>query len=285
MRVIPSSPRVRRRFFRLGIVLAVAGTVAAIMALVHGGKQPSAAPPKNAPPAQLVKQSRYVSPSDRRAINKTLDQFIPAALDRTATATAWRLSGPNLKGGTTLRQWRHGTSPIPYFPARGNTFHGWTVIDAGPNSVDFSLLVHPQRGSQTSSWVFQGEMIKRHGRWLVNGLYTAAIMVRPDKHGRHEVGPADFAAGAGAASQSGQGGAPPPGDSAKLGKTWLIILVAGLALALLFPLGFGTASALRSRRSRMRYLRSEPRTMPPLPRPTQGTSESAGGGGIGAQRH
>jgi hypothetical protein len=111
-------------------------------------------------------------------------------------------------------------------------------------------------------------------------------MARPDKHGRHEVGPADFAAGTGGAgSQSGQGGAPPPSGSARLGKTWLIVLVAGLALALLFPLGFGTAAALRSRRSRMRYVRSEARTIPPLPRSAQGTSDSGGGGGIGAQRH
>jgi hypothetical protein len=107
-------------------------------------------------------------------------------------------------------------------------------------------------------------MIKHHGRWLVNGLYTAAILARPDKHGRHEVGPADFAAGA--AAQSGQGGTPPPGGSARLGKTWLIGLVAGIALLLLFPIGFGVVSAVKSRRSRLRYVRSEPRTLPPLPR-------------------
>jgi hypothetical protein len=279
MRVVPSSPRARRRFFRLGIVIVVVGALAAVLALVHGGKQPNAAPPKNAPRAQVVKQSTYVSPADRRAINKTLDEFVPAALDRSSPKTAWRLAGPDLTGGTTLRQWEHGTSPIPYYPARGKTFHSWTTVDASPDSVDFSLLVHPRRGTQTSSWVFSGQMIKRSGRWLVNGMYTAAIMQRPDKHGRHEVGPADFAAG-GAAS-GGQGGAPPPGNSARLGKTWLIALVAGIALVLLFPLGFGAVSVVRSRRSRRRYERSEARTMPPLPRTGQSTSEPP----LGASRH
>lgn len=283
MRVVPSSPRARRRSLRLGIVLLVVGGIAATLALVHGGRTPNAAPPKNAPHAQLVKQSKYVSPADRRGIDRTLDRFIPAALDRSSPATAWRLSGPDLTGGTTLNQWRHGTSPIPYYPARGKTFHDWNVVDASPNSVDFSLLVHPRHGSQTSSWVFAGEMIKRHGRWLVNGLYTTAIMVRPDKHGRHEIGPDDFAAGA--ASQAGQGGAPPPDNSARLGKTWLIAIVAAIALALLFPIGYGVVSAVRSRRSRMRYVRSEPRTLPPLPRGNQATSEPAGGGGIGARPH
>ena len=283
MRVVPSSPRARRRFFRLGIVLLVTGAIAAALALVHGGKTPNAAPPKNAPHAQLIKQSKYVSAADRRGIDKTLDRFIPAALDQSSPATAWRLAGPDLTGGTTLKQWRHGTTPIPYYPARGKTFHDWTVIDSSPGSVDFSLLVHPRHGTQTSAWVFQGQMIKRHGRWLVNGLYTAAIMARPDKHGRHEVGPADYAAGG--AAQGGQGGAPPPGGSARLGKTWLIALVAGLALVLLFPIGFGVVSAVKSRRSRMRYVRSEARALPPLPRAPQTTSEPAGGGGIGAPRH
>lgn len=283
MRVVPSSPRARRRLLRLGIVLLVVGGIAATLAFVHGGKTPNAAPPKNAPHAQLVKQSKYVSPADRRGINRTLDEFIPAALDRSSPAAAWRLSGPDLTGGTTLTQWRHGTSPIPYYPARGKTFHDWTVIDSSPGSVDFSLLVHPRRGTQTSAWVFQGQMIKRHGRWLVNGLYTAAIMARPDKNGRHEVGPADFAAGG--AAQGGQGGAPPPDNSARLGKTWLIAIVAAIALALLFPIGYGVVSVVRSRRSKMRYLRSEARTLPPLPRGTQATSEPAGGGGVGARPH
>ena len=188
-----------------------------------------------------------------------------------------------MKAGSTLSQWKAGQSPVPYYPAKGTNFHGWQPLEVTRGYVTFSLLVHPRRGSQTSSWVFSGQMIKRDGRWLVNGLYTAAVMARPDKHGRHEVGPADFAAGA--AAQSGQGSAPPSSGSARLGKTWLIVLVVGIGLALLFPLGFGAVSALRSRRSRLRYVRSQSRTLPPLPSTAQRPSEPAGGGGVGAQRH
>jgi len=285
MRVIPSSPRARRRIVRIGIALAIVGAVAGTLALVRGPKGPSASPAKNAPPAQLVKQSKHVSAADRRAIDKTLDQFIPAALGGQAPQTAWRLAGPELKGGTTLRQWRHGTSPIPYYPPRGKTFHSWSTVDAGPTYVDFNLLIHPQDGPKGSSEVFSGQMLKRGSHWVVNGLYTIAVFARPTKSGRHEVGPADFAAGP-AASSSGQGTPPPSGHSASLGKVWLLAIAGVIVLALLLPLGLGLASVIRSRRARQRYdARSDARALPPLPRSAQGSSEPAAEAGVGAQRH
>jgi hypothetical protein len=266
MRGIPSSARARRRLVRLGIVLAVAVIVAAILALVHGGKTPNVAPPKNAPPAQSVKQSKYVPPAERRAIDKTLDQFVPAGLSGRSPQTAWRLSGPDLRGGTTLLQWRHGTSPVPHYPARGKTFHNWTTIDAGPGYVDFNLLIHPLHGKKGSSEVFSGEMLKRHGRWVVNGLYTIAVFARPTKTGRHEVGPADFAAG-----QSGQSSSatPPQSDKSVLGTSWLLVAGGVILLVLLFPLCFGVFSITRSRRARRRYARPDSRALPPLPRSTR----------------
>jgi hypothetical protein len=263
MRVVPSSPRLRRRFLRVGIALLVAGSIATIAVLVRGPKGPSSSPAKNAPPAQFAAKSTRVSPAERRAIDKTLDQFIPAALDRTAAKTAWRLAGPELKSGSTLKEWRHGTSPIPYYPARGTSFHNWTTIDAGPNYVEFNILVHPKRGSQTSSWVFSGEVVKRQSHWLVNRMYTIAVMQRPTKTGRHEVGPADFAASPAAQSN---GGAPPPTGASKLGTKWLYAVGGAVLLALLFPLGFGIVSVVRSRRARLNYARSEGRALPPLPR-------------------
>jgi hypothetical protein len=273
MRGIPSSPRVRRRLVRLGIALAVAGAIAAVLALVHGGKTPNASPGRNAPAAQVNHQSKRVSAADRRAIDRTLDEFIPAGLSGRAPQTAWRLSGPDLKGGSTLQQWRHGNSSIPYYPPRGRTFHHWQIVDSGPDYVDFNLLIHPEagHGPKGSSEVFSGQMVKRGGRWLVNGLYTIAVFARPDKQGRHELGPADFAAGQ-ATAQNGQG-APPPSGKSSLGTTWLIVAAGIVGLVLLFPLGFGVASVIRSRRARRRYETPDTRALPPLPRSVQGPAE------------
>lgn len=254
-----ASPRRRRR---LKWVLAACVVVAAIVLpilLVPQPPQPSVAPPRNAPKAQAVAHSTYVSPAERRAIDSVLDRFLPAALPHSSMATAWRLAGPELKGGTTLREWLHGTSPIPYYPVAGKTFHDWTTIDAGPGYVTFNLLVHPRRGAGTkSAWVFSGEVIRGHSGWLVNRLYTIALFAPPTKSGRHEVGPADFAAGA-------PSGGTAPLKHGIIAKQWLIAVVAVIALVVLFPLGFFLASILRARRLQRRYRRPREEELPPLP--------------------
>lgn len=264
MRVIPSSARIRRRLFRFGIVLTVAGAIAGIAVALQSPKQPNSAPAKNAPPAQLVTRRTRVTPQERRAIDATLDAFLRASLDRSSPATAWRLAGPEMKSGSTLREWRAGSSPVPYFPTRETTFGGWEAVDAGPNYVVFDhLLVHPRRGSNTSSSIFAGEVVKNGKHWLVNRLYTIAVMKRPTKAGTHQVGPQDYAAPSGSSQGAGQTG------SGKLGKQWLLVVVGLVGLALLFPLGFGIASVVRSRRRQKQYLEHRNRDLPPLPRSLQ----------------
>jgi hypothetical protein len=264
MRVIPSSPRARRRLFRIGIALTVAGAIAGIALAVHSPKQPSSSPGKNAPPAQLVTRATRVTPEERRAINATLDKFLRASLDRSSPDTAWRLAGPEMKSGSSLREWRAGTSPVPYFPTREKTFGGWQAVDAGPNYVVFDhLLVHPRHASQTSSTIFSGEVVKRGSHWLVNRLYTIAVMQRPTKTGTHQVGPMDYAAQA--ASSVG----PSQTSGGALGKQWLLLGVGLVGAVLLFPLGLGITSAVRSRRHRRHYTGPRDRDLPPLPHSLQ----------------
>jgi hypothetical protein len=278
---ILASPRRRRRLARLGAVVVIAGGALTAALVVPEPKAPQVAPPKNAPPAQVTTHSTKVTRSERRAINATLDKFLGAALNRKSLATAWQLAGPELKAGSTLRQWRAGTSPIPYFPTREKTFHDWTSIDAGPRYVVFDhLLVHPRNGPKTSSWIFSGEVVKRDSRWLVNRLYTIAIMQKPTKSGTHQVGPNDFAAAA----------AVPPGaqqtTGAALGKQWLLLAAGLIGLVLLFPLGFGIASAVRSRRHRRQYGRPAERELPPLPRTFEAAASGAAEKGpAGERRH
>lgn len=280
MRVVPSSPRARRRFFRYGIALTVAGTITAIALAVQSPKQPPLAPPKNAAPAQLVTRATRVTPKERRAINATLDQFLGAALDRSSPATAWRLAGPEMKSGSTLREWRSGTSPVPYLPTREKSFGGWEAVDAGPDYVVFDhLLVHPKRGAHSSASIFSGEVVKSGSHWLVNRLYTIAVMKAPTKTGTHQVGPQDYAAPA----ASSQGASQTRGGT--LGKQWLLIVAGLVGLVLLFPLGFGIASAVRSRRRQKQYLGHRDRNLPPLPRSLQSSSTPNPTGAVDGPRH
>jgi hypothetical protein len=257
MSVLPSSPRARRRLFTVAGIVAVAAVAGAIVLAVPSSKPGNPAPKGNEGPAQLAARvSKHVSAVDRKAIDATLDQFIPAAVGRRNATLAWSLAGPELRSGSTLADWKRNITPVPSYPVGDPNYHGWGVLDATKDEVDFNLLVHPRKGSgQSSDWVFQGVLVKRDGHWLVNRIYTTAIMAKPD-NGFKEVGPADFAA-PGASTDTPQGAAP-------IGRRWLVVLLAGLVVGILTPTAVGGLLLLRGRR-RARNRAEGDAELPPLP--------------------
>jgi hypothetical protein len=154
---------------------------------------------------------------------------------------------------------------VPQFPAAPGIFHGWRVLDATKTTVDYSILVHPRSGTTVSDWVFQGELIKLNGRWLVNTIYTTAIMAKPH-NGFNEVGPADFAAGATSKAQ--------PSTHAALSRTWLSTLIGILVgVLVLIPLGIGTGLLIRRRRWQRRVAAQGRNELPTLPPRASKTEE------------
>jgi hypothetical protein len=255
MGLLPASHRARRR---LVWVAALAGLLVAgvgIVALIPSHGPPAGAPLGSEGKAQLAVASSRVSAAERRAIDRVLDRFIPASLGRKDADLAWSLAGPELRSSSSLKKWRAGSTPVPAYPVRGTTFHDWTTIDAGPAYVIFNILIHPTSGAKVAPYEFSGEMVKEHGRWLVNRLYTIAIFNRVTKT-THEIGPADFAA---------PPASPTPRGKARLGAFGLIPLFGLLALGLLVPLGFAGAALVRARRWKRQVQVSARTELPPLP--------------------
>lgn len=260
MGLLPSSPRRRRRVLTLG----GAGTAALIVVLVFFAL-PSSHPPNpnvraGAPAAQLAaRQSHHVSAADRKGIDEAFDHFIPNALNRKNAAEAWAYAGPSLRVDSSLAQWKKGTMAVPEYPAAGTAFHGWRALDATPTEVDYSLLVHPRAGSNQSQWAFQGTLLKIHGRWVVDTIYTTAIMAKPH-NGFREVGPADFAA------QGNANSGEKPSDKPALSRTWLSTLIGVLVgVLVLVPLGLGIGILLRRRRWQQRLQAEGRNELPSLP--------------------
>jgi hypothetical protein len=258
MRGFIESPRAKRRArwaIAAGIALAA---VLAIALLIpnHKPANPEARGAQGSAQLAAAGPKARLLPADRRAINVLLDRFMPAALTRRDPAAAWALAGPELRSGSTLAAWRAGTSPVPYYPVLEKSFHHWQTIEVGPRYVIFNILLHAVPRSHLGSFVFSGEVVKRGGRWLVNRIYTIAIMNQePSK--THEVGPADFKA-------------PPPtsqtpSSSPALGNLGIVPVVLIIGLVLLIPLGLGIGAFVRARRWR-RMIRASGRTeLPPLP--------------------
>ena len=252
---VVSSPRSRRRLTWIGAGVGVVGAVAAVFALI-----PSHGPPK---PVEVTTEglaqlaaptSTHVPAASRRAIDRVLDRFIPAAVGRSDAKVGWSLAGPEMKASTTFADWRAWNVPVPAYPVQGTSFHDWTVVDAGHDYVDFNLLVHPRKGASLGAWVFDGEMVRRDGAWLVNRLYTIAIM-QPVRGSKHEIGPADFVA---------PGASGTPAGAARLGGGFLLIVVAILLLVVVAPLALGVLALRRRARWRAQGKARNAR-LPPLP--------------------
>lgn len=192
-------------------------------------------------PAQLADNTVYhLHPGDRAKINALLDRFIPASVERRSAATAWALAGPELRAYSSVAQWRAGNSPVPEYPARGKTFHYWTIAYIGKNEVLFNILLHPREGLTIPSYELSGQVIRHGTGWRVNRLYTIATFSHPTAKRTEVVGPNDF--GAPASSPS------PATQHARLSRLYTIPLFVIFGGAILFPLGFGAVAFLRGRR-------------------------------------
>ena len=120
---------------------------------------------------------------------------------------------------------------MPSYPANEKNYHHWRAIDVERGSVVLNVLVHPRNPRKLGTWVFSIEVVKPKSRWLVNRIYTIAVMnppVRPSTV-THELGPADYAA-------------PPPTSrtsttSSPSSHSFLLPVVGIFAIVLLIPAG------------------------------------------------
>ena len=264
----PESPRVRRRLIWVAIAgsLVVAGILVAVLIPSKGPSSDNTSGPLT--PAQLaINTHQKLSQAERRQIDTLLDRFIPAAVERGDPTTAWALAGPEMRSASSLSSFRKGDLPVPNYPANEKNYHHWRAIDIEKDSVVLNVLVHPKDPKKIGTWVFSIEVVKPKSQWLVNRIYTIAVMNPPERAATvtHELGPADYAT-------------PPPTSrtsttSNPSSHSFLLPVVAVFALVLLIPLALGIAAFVRARRWRKAVRASGRTELPPLPSSYRGGAE------------
>jgi hypothetical protein len=174
---ILASPRRRKRLaWAAGLGVLAVAVVLAVKAL----PEPKELPPETfsnrpAPNNPLDEKLVKVTRRDRTAIDAALDRFVPAAVARKRPADAYAVSTPNLRSQATSRQWRIGDIPVHPFPARGRTFHGWTVNFATRNHVNLDLLLMPDLKKERRPIAFTIDIERIGGRWLVDAVLPIAV--------------------------------------------------------------------------------------------------------------
>lgn len=99
-------------------------------------------------------------------------QFIKTAVVRKNLREAWTISGPNIRGGLTLRQWLSGNIPVvPYLEA--DVQASPVKVDwSFPNDVSLQVVMQPRKGSKEKPQIFFIGLKKMgsgaDARWLVD---------------------------------------------------------------------------------------------------------------------
>jgi hypothetical protein len=195
--------------------------------------------------ATAAAQPRTVKP-DRAAINRLLDEFIPAAVAQKDLQRGWELSAGAART-VSHRAWMKGNTSVQKYPAKGTKFRGWTVNYSYPGDIGFDILLQPTKRS-LGAWSFRAEAQKIHGRWRITTWYPVATFAPPGQT-QTVLGPNDLGAANSAASGSGT-------DHGRLGA-WVLALpaafVGGIAL---LGLSIAGVRALK-RRARIREIQRD----------------------------
>jgi hypothetical protein len=179
-------------------------------------------------------EPKQVKP-DRTAINRLLDEFIPAVVEQKDLTRGWDLVA-GVEKTVSYKQWIAGNTSIQTYPAKGTTFHGWLVNYSYPGDVGFDILLQP-RSRTLGAWSFRAEAQKIRGKWRITTWYPVATYAPPLAGKTQTVlGPNDLGPGNGAASAS----------NGRLGP-W-VLAIPGLGVLALALGAFGFAGVRWARR-------------------------------------
>ena len=151
MKLLPSSARSRRRLGILGAVVAVGLGVWGLSLLLPAPKHESAAPNEKGSNKLVFREKQVpLRRAERRTLNRLLDEFIPAAVERKDPAAAYRLATTGLRQSATRAEWRRGNIPVYPYPASKN--RDWTLNFSYPNDVNVDLFIQKvEKGGQPLS--------------------------------------------------------------------------------------------------------------------------------------
>ncbi|HEY7019358.1 MAG TPA: hypothetical protein VH297_12900 [Gaiellaceae bacterium] len=119
-----------------------------------------------------------LSKAERAQINATLDTFVNHGVKRVDIGASYDAVTPGLRGGMSRTQWAKGNIPVYPYPARGTTFHDWTIdyVTPGEIGIQLELLPPPARNKTLGPIIFHVYLHPVHGRWLVDLFMPSASL-------------------------------------------------------------------------------------------------------------
>ena len=243
MRALFSSPRRRRRTFRIGGALLVLGSAVTI-GIVFQNTAPDEEATLRNEPVQVYHEPTPVrlTTADRALALKTALKFVNTAVARRHVADSYDLVAPGLRSGISPAEWAKGDEiPVVPYPAAEARVR---VEYSFRNELGLKMLLVPPSTSQLNPMTFNMDMTAQgrgaNRRWLVNGWAPSGVVSAPTGGGG---GGGGVIGGTSLAPQNTEGLDSP------LGAAWIIAPIALLGGVLLIPIGLGIRSWRENRRA------------------------------------
>jgi hypothetical protein len=175
VKLVPSSPRARRRLAWCAALAAAAAVLGALVALLPKGTQSETTRSGGKQFITKPREKVPLSAADRKTINATLTAFVRTAVARREVGASYELVTAALRAGKTRAEWARGTIPVFPYAARGKHFDGWRLKYSYRGDVGFDLTLQPRVGSKLGAVTFAVEMKRVHGRWLIDSFTPTAV--------------------------------------------------------------------------------------------------------------
>jgi hypothetical protein len=161
-------------------LLLVAGIVSAIVSFAPNRNPAPQVLPKT-PPKAPVKEKSVPLGETAQSVARL---FVKTAVARTNLAAAWKIAGPNIRGGLTYKEWLSGDIPVVPYPIKSLDFAPFKIDYSYRNEALIEVALLPKKGAKIKSQIFYlglkrvaGPGGKRH--WVVDNWVPRASALVP----------------------------------------------------------------------------------------------------------
>lgn len=160
------SPRFQRRLLVVAALVLAAGVVAIVAVKLgnRGEVKPVARQGVGVKDVSKVPASKKLEPAAKLVAQK----FVLTAVARKNLREAYGLVGPQIKQGQSLKEWLTGNIAVVPYPVDELKLAPMKIDYSYANEAALEVALLPKDGSGVKPLIFYMDLVKQHGKWLVN---------------------------------------------------------------------------------------------------------------------
>jgi hypothetical protein len=149
------------------LVVVVVGAVIAVVGVKYSNTGHSTATPLTNKPAvdvSKVPATVKLTPGATRVARR----FIESAVARKNLAESYPIVTDEIRQGQSLKSWKTGNIAVVPYPVVDVKYAPMKIDFSYPNEALIEIALLPKAKSKVKGQLFVMDIVKRHGKWLVN---------------------------------------------------------------------------------------------------------------------